>query len=340
MTNDSSSGNMVLEADAPPKNGIWVDSCDVIASPTEEELQAGNDLGTTINPDDDDDAGIGVTSIRSLLSSERERALSKAQDLKRVMLEYGVPEVSIELQPGRPSSYGSWDSLYVVADMSHHTVSRYSPSNLTPVLALCKRGRSDLPGPLSNGYGGWDLCYRILTFGYGNHPGAGGSKTVPALTAGTFTIPRDSARRYTWGTEWEGGLSKSDWDRKLRNPRTGHEMTFREFMGRSNAALEEYHKIHEGAHLEHSSWTSRKIDRLGYSAADGIAEKRLYKKIEEDWLTMATKEELQAAIAATPIIIDGEKNTWPLQRVLRHMMIEQDRIKKALKLHDAPEGDM
>lgn len=203
-------------------------------------------------------------------------ALKKARSMRDILLAHGVPEVSIELRQGRPSSYGTWDALFTVAEMSHHTVSRYG-TNKTPCLALVKNGRSDLPGPLCNGYGGWDLCYRIITFGYANHPGSGGPKTVPALTAGKFTIPKDSARRYVWGTEFEGGLSKADWDKVLTNPRNGKKMTYREFMGRVNAALEEFLEIHEGAHLEHSTWTSRKIDRLGYTQASGIAEKKKYK---------------------------------------------------------------
>jgi hypothetical protein len=346
--------NIVLEPDEPPKSGVWVDTCDVLADPTQEEIDLGNALGVNIDTDNDDDPG-SLIPIRSLLSSERDQALEKAKDLKVVMLDFGVPEVSIELQEGRPSSFGLWDALFCVSDMSHHTVSRYSSGSLTPVLGLCKRGRSDLPGPLCNGYGGWDLCYRIMTFGYANHPGEGGPKTVPALTAGTFTIPRDSARRYSWGTEWEGGLSSADWDRTLRNPRNGKSMTMREFMGRSNAALEEFHKIHPNAHLEHSTWTSRKIDRLGYTAAEGIAEKNRYKKIEKDWFDMATKEDLREvvdnalkahvtpellkdAVGKVEIPIDGDGNTWPLSKALRHIMAEQDRIKNKLnKLADTEE---
>lgn len=204
--------------------------------------------------------------------SDYSSALKKARSMRGILLDHGVPEVSIELRPGRPSPHGVWDSGFFVAEMSHHTVSRYG-SNKTPVLSLCKNGRSDLPGPLCNGYGGWDLTYRIITFGYANHPGAGGPFTVPALSAGKFTIPKDSARRYVWGTEWEGGLNEGDWDKVLVNPRTGKKMTMREFMGRSNAGLEDALEIHRKAHLEHSSWTNRKIDRLGYTRTEGIEEK-------------------------------------------------------------------
>jgi hypothetical protein len=162
---------IVLEADAPPRNGRWVDPCDVLANPTPEELNNGQWDGRTIDPDDDEQGGAPLGLLTA--SSDQGSALDKARDLKAIMLDFGVPQVSIELQPGRPNSFGVWDALFVVDEMSHHTVSRFG-SNLTPVLSLCKRGRSDLPGPLCNGYGGWDLTYRILTFGYGNHPGAGG----------------------------------------------------------------------------------------------------------------------------------------------------------------------
>jgi len=204
-------------------------------------------------------------------------ALTKAKALKAVMLDYGVPEVSIELQTGRPNPYDAWDGLFVVIDMSHHIVSNYNPSNLTPLLWLVKQGRTSVPGPLANGYGGWDLCYRILCFSYANHPGAGGPMTVPRVGGGTYTIPKDSARRYAWGTEYEGGVVEADWDRLLRNPRNGRRMTMREFMGRAGAAIHDYFNIPFGAHSEHSTWAPlRKIDRLRYSKTEGAAEEKRY----------------------------------------------------------------
>ena len=206
----------------------------------------------------------------------RATAEAKALRLREALLDHGVPEVRINLLEGRPNPYADrWDALHVVADFSHHTVSRYSPTRLTPSRKICRTGRSDVPGPLCNGYGGWDLAYEITTLGYANHSGAGG----PYLVNG-YKIPKDSARRYTFGTEYEGGLSEADWDRKLVNPRTKKAMTFREFMGRSNAGIQDYFNLPRKAHIEHRNWTmgnpvvrdARKIDRLGYTLNDGIAE--------------------------------------------------------------------
>jgi hypothetical protein len=48
----------VLPADEPPKSGVWVDSeDDVLAQPTEAELEAGQRLGEAIDTDDDEDTG-------------------------------------------------------------------------------------------------------------------------------------------------------------------------------------------------------------------------------------------------------------------------------------------
>lgn len=47
-----------LEPDEPPKSGEWVDVHDVLANPTDEEIEAGNAMGEAIDPDDDDDNGV------------------------------------------------------------------------------------------------------------------------------------------------------------------------------------------------------------------------------------------------------------------------------------------
>lgn len=231
-------------------------------------------------------------------------ALAKAQAFKTVLLHHGVPEVSIELMQGRPVPGDRWDSLGVVTNFFHHTVSSYKPTSLTPVLALCKSGRSDVPGPLCNAYGGWDLCYRIITFGYANHPGEGGPISVPKSGGGSYRIPQDSARKYAWGTEFEGGISEADWDKVLKNPRNGKTMTFREFMGRVGAGVQDYFNVPLGAHLEHLTWAPRrKTDRKNYTQAKGVAEIKKFGGVitvppptSGDWFEMATKAELAAVV--------------------------------------------
>lgn len=178
----------------------------------------------------------------------RAQALSAAHALKASIEKYGVP-VSIELQQGVGGT--GWFSSSFVGEMSHHTVSRPS-QGATPVLALVKRGRPGVAGPLCNGYGGFDGVYRIITMGYANHPGAGG----PITLAGR-TIPRNNGRPYFWGTEYEGGLET-------------YSEAMHDFMSRANRGILDWLNRPVEAHLEHSTWApGRKIDRLGYTAAIG-----------------------------------------------------------------------
>lgn len=217
--------------------------------------------------------------------SGRTTALARARRLREVLLDHGVPEVSIELQDGRPAYGDTWNACKPVMVMSHHIASHPSPSSPTPGLALVKAGRSDLPGPLCNGTAGVDLVYRIICLGYANHPGYGGPLVVSG-PLGAYRLPQDNARAYAWGTEYEGGYSDSVWDREYTNRRTGKRMTFREFMGRANAGLVEgiwaingHGKTAtsgmdlSGYHGEHKTWApGRKPDRLNYSTASGRAE--------------------------------------------------------------------
>ena len=223
----------------------------------------------------------------------RETAMQLAQLLRGVLLKHGVPEVSIELQVGRPSGADDWNACKPVAVFSHHIASRPTPGQPTPGLSLVKRGRSDLPGPLANGTAGVDLVYRILCMGFANHPGEGGPLTVGG-PMGSFTIPKDVARPFAWGTEYEGGFTDEVWNKKYKNRRTGLEMTFREFMGRCNAGLVEGIWLINGRgkrppahvdlstyHGEHSTWApGRKPDRRGYTTEEGRNEIRKLLDIE------------------------------------------------------------
>jgi hypothetical protein len=227
-------------------------------------------------------------------------ALTRARAVRAVLLDHGVPEVSIELQPGRPMGRDDWNSLDPVAVLSHHIASNPTVANPTPGLSLVKRGRSDLPGPLCNGTAGVDLVYRIICLGYANHSGFGGPLTVSG-PLGSFTIPKDNGRAYLWGTEYEGGYTNEVWDKVYTNRRTGKTMTFREFMGRCNAGLVEAIWLPglnsrgkrptpgmdlSGYHGEHKTWApGRKPDRKDYTTESGRAEVRRFNEIEDDMPT-------------------------------------------------------
>lgn len=177
-------------------------------------------------------------------------ALADAQRLKSIMEKHGVA-CSIELVPDVNGSYDPPVAKRGI--LSHHTAS-YARQGLTPLLSLVKKGRSGLPGPLANGYGGRDFVYRILTMGKANHAGLGG----PITLAGP--IPQNYGNSYLWGTEYEGGYE--EWTPEMR-----------EFMGRANAALCEFlGGWGASAHGEHKTWTTRKIDRLNYTTQSGREE--------------------------------------------------------------------
>lgn len=238
--------------------------------------------------------------------SGRETARHRAQILRGVLMKHGVPEVSIELQQGRPSGGDDWNACKPVAVFSHHIASHPTPQSPTPGLALVKRGRSDLPGPLCNGTAGVDLVYRIMCMGFANHPGFGGPLTVSG-PMGSFTIPKDVARPFAWGTEYEGGFDDATWDKVYENKRTGIKMSFREFMGRANAGLVEgiwlingrgktphANMDLSGYHGEHKTWApGRKPDRRNYTTDDGRDEIRKANNFEP--LPRVSLENMQKA---------------------------------------------
>lgn len=174
-------------------------------------------------------------------------AVARAQRLREALLDYGVRQVSIELVKGRGS--GGWSDTRFVGTLGHHIVSRRSQGN-TPFLKLVKVGRPDLPGPLCNGYGGFDEIARIICMGWANHPGAGGPAVVEA-----GTIPANNGRPYLFGWEFEGGVDPKDWPD-----------SFRVFMARCLAGTLAWLGRTERSHLEHKTWApTRKVDRLGYT---------------------------------------------------------------------------
>lgn len=200
-------------------------------------------------------------------------ARAEAKRLAEFLRSLGIT-VSVELQQGR----GEWHvTKYLV--MNHHTAT-YKPApggNLTPALGICKAGRPDVPGPLCNGYGGYDFVFRIITMGLANHPGAGGPITIDGVR-----VPQDSARPPTFGIEWEGGYHT--WT-----------ATERKWMAQVNAALTRFYGRPNTSQLEHKTWApTRKVDRKDFTRDVAITDSAQYAtSTGEDSLSAAEVAELK-----------------------------------------------
>lgn len=245
----------------------------------------------------------------------RATAMAEAKHLKAIMERHGV-RCSIELQPGRPWSGDQWYSRkYGI--MNHHTAG--SRKGDTPSLALCKRGRTGIPGPLCNGYGGRDLVYRIITLGLANHPGQGGPLVVSGVR-----IPRDSARPSMWGTEWEHD-GVTPWPPEMRV-----------FMAKANAALLEWLGRPIAASIEHSTWTpTRKIDRFGYTANSGQAEIRKWKGEDDVSETDVTNVLRKSKLVKNLNGPDPDKAVWTVVEALERGDTKLDDLKAATKANAA-----
>jgi hypothetical protein len=236
--------------------------------PTAQDAATGNHLGSRIDPADDFDNGDDLLYLPGAgrpRTATPSSTMAAAQELATALRDWGV-KVSIEL---RTDAQGSWRVNRFVRNLAHHTVSR--PSNgMTPCLSLCKYGRSDLSGPLCNGYGGYDMVARIITMGYANHSGLGGPWSVP----GWGTVPRDDGRPYIFGWEFEGGYPES-W--------TGVHERMHDFMARCNGATLEWIGAPLSCSGEHKTWApTRKIDRLNYTTESGRAKIAAVSRAPED----------------------------------------------------------
>src|SRR5690606_16057585 len=108
--------------------------------------------------------------------------------------------------------------------------------------------RADLPGPLCNGYLGFDGVARIICMGWANHPGQGGPYTVEL-----GTIPANNGRPYLFGWEHEGGLRLADWTPEMRrNMGRCHAGTLRWLSEKRGRVLT------ERSHIEHFTWAPRR----------------------------------------------------------------------------------
>lgn len=198
----------------------------------------------------------------------RERATREARRLRNIVQDqFGVQTV-IDLKKGRPWSGNDWWSPHFIGHLGHHIVSRRS-HGLTPFYNLVRNGRSDLPGPLSQFYIGFDGVFRIITLGLANHPGRGGPWSLPG-----GIVPENSGRAYLVGTEVEGGLDWSDWD-----------ADFRRLQARVFAGILTWMGRDERSHGEHGRpWAiGRKTDRIRYYQDLERARKEIARELGRDY---------------------------------------------------------
>lgn len=232
----------------------------------------------------------------------RSLAVQDAERLAESLLDHGVKAVAIDLVEGRGGS--GWHSSRFVGSMGHHIVSRPSQGK-TPFLSLVKNGRRDLPGPLCNGYGGFDEVARIICLGWANHPGRGGPVTVPA-----GTVPANNGRPYFFGWEFEGGLEA--WADSMHD-----------FMARCLAGTLDWLGEPVDGHVEHSTWTPRKIDRLDYSAE---AARRLITQLwEDDDMAQFTDEDARTLRQIAGVIEDLDSSATSFRMWIEFVRDLRDR---------------
>lgn len=258
--------------DLPPidkPSNVWIDGHLVLEDLRSEEIDQGELMGRMINVGDHLDNGLDGQQTQRTLSGAPTVQMKRAVALRASLLDHGVASVrspftgkmggvSIELQVGKGPSSSPWSNDRFIGHLNHHTAG--PRSGLTPSLSVCKLGRSDLEGPLCNGYGGRDFIYRIITLGYANHPGLGG----PAAF-GNHMVPKDNGRPYLWGTEWDHD-GVSPWlDEQL------------EWMARANAGILDWLGVGPEAQGEHKDpWAPRrKPDRNIITRAQSIARTKL-----------------------------------------------------------------
>lgn len=182
--------------------------------------------------------------------------LSAAQFLAALRAE-GVKVVEVgNWRNHNRNSKGAWGPVHGV--MIHHTVTKGTAATV----AICRDGRSDLPGPLCHGVIAKDGVVHLVGYGRANHAGLGDDDVLKAVTA-EKTLPADNeantdgnARFY--GFECENlGDAKDPWPAVQRDA-----------IVRASAALVRAHnwgKDGDTSVIGHLEWQPGKVDPRGIS---------------------------------------------------------------------------
>jgi len=148
---------------------------------------------------------------------------------------------------------GPWGPLTGV--VIHHTASTAEKASIE----LCRKGRSDLPGPLCHGVIAKSGTVYLVGYGRANHAGLGDSAVLDAVRAGR-KLPRPrrwnaDGNRFFYGFECiNAGNGRDPWpDAQL------------EAIVRASAALCRHHGWESNRVISHAEWQKGKIDPKGFS---------------------------------------------------------------------------
>lgn len=181
----------------------------------------------------------------------------KPLEIITALKDYGVPTVR----------YGDWERRGTVYDatfyghLNHHDALTEAVTDKR-ALELMVVGRSDLKGPLCNGWGDSDGIYYLIAYGNANHAGYGEKDVLDRVKAGQ--APTGDARldsdkdsivgnTWFWGTEWRNaGTGRDPYDQL-------------DTMIKVNAALiDVFNWPNSNVCIGHKEWTARKIDPAGF----------------------------------------------------------------------------
>ncbi|MFE5852131.1 N-acetylmuramoyl-L-alanine amidase [Streptomyces sp. NPDC056500] len=150
---------------------------------------------------------------------------------------------------------GPWGPVHGV--MIHHTVTRGTEGTV----ALCRDGRSDLPGPLCHGVIDKEGTVHLVGFGRANHAGMGDDDVLRAVIAEKALPPDNEANtdgnRYFYGFECINlGDGKDPWP--------ASQLTAIE---KASAAVCRVHGWGARSVIGHLEWQPGKPDPRGFTMA-------------------------------------------------------------------------
>ncbi|MGQ5576778.1 N-acetylmuramoyl-L-alanine amidase [Streptomyces sp. ECR3.8] len=153
------------------------------------------------------------------------------------------------------NSKGPWGPVHGV--MIHHTVTKGTKATVD----ICRKGYTELPGPLCHGVIAKDGTVYLIGYGRANHAGSGDGDVLRAVI-GEKALPADDeadtdGNRHFYGFECENlGDGKDPWPAAQL-----------EAIEKAAAAVCRYHGWNEKSVIGHLEWQPGKVDPRGFTMA-------------------------------------------------------------------------